>query len=120
YGHRATSLITEGDKVTGVRVDTADGPVEILAESVVLTAGGFESNPEMRREYLGEGWENAKVRGTPYNQGDMIRAALDIGADIGGDFSTCHSVQWDAFTLNNESNRELTNRLTRQSYFLGI
>lgn len=120
YGHRATELITEGGRVIGVRADTQDGPVEILAESVVLTAGGFESNPEMRREYLGEGWENAKVRGTPYNQGDMIRAALDVGAAIGGDFSTCHSVQWDAFTPNNESNRELTNRLTRQSYFLGV
>lgn len=120
YGYRATSLITDGGKVIGVRADTDEGPVEIFAESVVLTAGGFESNPEMRREYLGDGWENAKVRGTPYNQGDMIRAALSIGADAGGDFSTCHSVQWDAYTPNNESNRELTNRLTRQSYFLGV
>ena len=29
-------------------------------------------------------------------------------------------MQWDAFTEHNESNRELTNRLTRQSYPLGI
>lgn len=119
YGYRAISLIVEEAKVVGVRADTAEGPVEITAESVVMTAGGFEANPEMRREFLGAGWENAKVRGTPYNQGDMIRAALEIGADTGGDFSTCHSVQWDAFTAQNESNRELTNRLTRQSYFLG-
>jgi hypothetical protein len=69
---------------------------------------------------LGEGWENAKVRGTPYNTGDMIAAALEIGATKGGDWGTCHSVQWDAFTATNESNRELTNRLTRQSYPFGI
>ena len=120
YGHRATELIYEDGKVIGVRAESSEGPVEIRAESVVMTAGGFEANPEWRREYLGEGWENAKVRGTPYNQGDMIKAALSIGADQGGDFGSCHSVQWDAFTPQNESNRELTNRLTRQSYFLGV
>src|SRR5690606_7662148 len=38
----------------------------------------------------------------------------------GGDWGTAHSVQWDAFLPENESNRELTNRLTRQSYPLGI
>lgn len=122
YGHRATSLITDdAGKVIGVRATTDDGDeVELHAESVVMTAGGFESNAEWRREHLGEGWENAKVRGTPYNQGDMIAAAQAIGAAEGGDFGTCHSVQWDALCANNESNRELTNRLTRQSYFLGL
>ena len=87
---------------------------------MILAAGGFEADPELRREHLGEGWENAKVRGTPYNTGEMIAAALAAGAAKGGDWGTCHRVQWDAFTANNESNRELTNRLTRQSYPLGI
>ncbi|MCT9868379.1 FAD-dependent tricarballylate dehydrogenase TcuA [Paenarthrobacter aurescens] len=120
YGHAAQSLIVENGRVTGVVVTTADGELRLLAESVILTAGGFESDPQWRREHLGEGWENAKVRGTPYNTGDMIAAALQIGAAKGGDWSTCHSVQWDAFTATNESNRELTNRLTRQSYPFGI
>lgn len=120
YGHRATELLVDGDRVVGVRVTTGEGEVELRAESVILTAGGFEANPELRREYLGEGWEHAKVRGTPYNQGDMLRAALALGAGRGGDWQTCHSVQWDAFLPENESNRELTNRLTRQSYPLGI
>ncbi|WP_099092690.1 FAD-dependent tricarballylate dehydrogenase TcuA [Corynebacterium crudilactis] len=119
YGHRAAELITEEGRVVGVRGTNTDGDFELRAESVIMTAGGYESNPQWREEHLGAGWENAKVRGTPYNQGDMIKAALEIGAAKGGDFSTCHSVQWDAFTPNNESNRELTNRLTRQSYFLG-
>jgi tricarballylate dehydrogenase len=120
YGHRATQLCVENGRVVGVAVATVDGSKVIRAESVILTAGGFESDPTWRREHLGEGWENAKVRGTPYNTGDMIAAALNIGAARGGDWSTCHSVQWDAFTPTNESNRELTNRLTRQSYPLGI
>ena len=120
YGHAAQSLIIENGRVAGVVVKTAEGELRLRAESVILTAGGFESDPQWRREHLGEGWENAKVRGTPYNTGDMIAAALAIGATKGGDWGTCHSVQWDAFTATNESNRELTNRLTRQSYPLGI
>ena len=120
YASPATKLLVDGGRVTGVVVDGPDGEYTIEAESVILTAGGFEADPLLRREYLGEGWENAKVRGTPFNTGDMIRAALDAGAARGGDWNTCHSVQWDAFTPQNESNRELTNRLTRQSYPLGI
>lgn len=134
YGTRATGLIVEDGRVVGVRYEDAaeagpgagsgaaagDGPRELRAESVVLASGGFESNPDWREEYLGEGWSNAKVRGTPYNTGEMLTAALNAGAAKGGDWATAHSVQWDAFTPDNESNRELTNRLTRQSYPLGI
>jgi tricarballylate dehydrogenase len=120
YGHAAKSLIVEDGRVIGVVTDSPLGERSLRAESVILTAGGFEADPQLRREYLGEGWENAKVRGTPHNTGDMIAAALAVGAARGGDWGTCHSVQWDAFTATNESNRELTNRLTRQSYPFGI
>jgi tricarballylate dehydrogenase len=120
YSHAAKSLIVEDGRVVGVVTDSPSGELSLRAESVILTAGGFESDPQLRREHLGEGWENAKVRGTPNNTGDMIAAALQIGAARGGDWGTCHSVQWDAFTATNESNRELTNRLTRQSYPFGI
>jgi tricarballylate dehydrogenase len=120
YGTRATALVAEDGRVVGVQAQNSSGPTEFHAESVILASGGFESNPEWREKHLGTGWRNAKVRGTPYNTGEMIAAALSIGAAKGGDWSTAHSVQWDAYTPNNESNRELTNRLTRQSYPLGI
>ncbi|MCY1158113.1 MAG: FAD-dependent oxidoreductase [Citricoccus sp.] len=121
FGQDVSGLIVEDGRVRGVQVRQQDGTVtELRAESVVLGAGGFESSAEWRREHLGEGWENAKVRGTRFNNGDMIAAGLAIGAQKAGDWSTCHSTQWDAFNPDNESNRGLTNRLTRQSYFLGI
>jgi tricarballylate dehydrogenase len=121
YSTPVTGLVLDGDRVAGVTVLTAEGATkEIHAESVILAAGGFESNPAWRERYLGTGWQNAKVRGTPHNTGDLLDAALAIGAGRGGDWGTCHSVQWDAFLPENESNRELTNRLTRQSYPLGI
>jgi len=121
YGQDVFGLLTEGGAVTGVQVRQPDGTVrELRAESVILAAGGFEANRELRRTHLGPGWENAKVRGTPFNTGQMLMAALDLGAAKAGDWGSCHSTQWDAFTPGNESNRELTNRLTRQSYPLGI
>lgn len=120
YGYRAIDLITDGGKVVGVLADVHGEKVEVRGESVILASGGFEANTDMRSEYLGERWSGAKVRGTPYNLGDMHKAALALGAAKGGDWGSCHSVQWDAYYPDNESNIELTNRLTRQSYFLGL
>jgi tricarballylate dehydrogenase len=68
---------------------------DVKARSVVIACGGFESNAEMRTRYLGPGWELAKVRGTPYNTGDGIRMAMEIGASSYGNWSGCHAVGWD-------------------------
>jgi tricarballylate dehydrogenase len=123
YGHRVTELVGAGAGagVTGVRwQDQAGRSGTIEAASVVLAAGGFEASADLRREHLGKGWQYAKVRGTPLNTGDLLQAALAIGAARGGDWSSCHSVAWDANAADDGGNRELTNRLTRQSYPLGI
>ena len=87
---------------------------------MILAAGGFEASAALRREYLGAEWDKAKVRGTPNNDGMLLKAALAHGGVPAGDWATCHSVQWDAFSDQNESNRELTNRLTRSGYPLGV
>src|SRR5246127_4081323 len=81
--------------VVGVRAKGPDGFEDIPAKAVVLACGGFQANPEMRVRYLGPGWELCKVRGTRYNTGDGINAALAIGAQPFGGWSTCHAVQWD-------------------------
>jgi len=120
YDCAATGLIQEDGRVSGVRYRTSTEEGEFRAESVVLASGGFEASPELRREHLGKGWQNAKVRGTPGNTGEMILAALEAGAAKGGDWSTCHSVAWDAWHPENEGNLELTNQLTRGGYPLGI
>lgn len=120
YGCAASGLTVEDGRVTGIHYRSASGGGIIEAESVIIASGGFEASPELRGRYLGEGWQNAKVRGTPGNTGEMILAALDAGAARGGDWSSCHSVAWDAWHPNNESNLELTNQLTRGGYPLGI
>jgi len=50
-------------------------------KAVVLTCGGFENNPEMMRNYL-TNLPRCYPKGTPYNTGDGIKMALDVGADL--------------------------------------
>lgn len=95
YGARAMSLIHDDDGVKGVRVKQNGRTREIRADAVVLAAGGFQSNAEMRTKYLGPSWELAKVRGTMYNTGDGIQMALDAGASPTGNWSGCHAVGWE-------------------------
>jgi tricarballylate dehydrogenase len=95
YSARAVALLAGDEGVQGVRVKRSGKTVEVRAKSVVLAAGGFQANPEWRARYLGPGWELAKVRGTRFNTGDVIRMALDIGAAPAGNWSGCHAVAWD-------------------------
>ena len=95
YGARALALITDDDGVHGVRVRQNGRTSELLADAVVLAAGGFEANVEWRTRYLGPGWDTAKVRGTRFNTGDGLRMALDAGAMAAGQWSGCHAVGWE-------------------------
>ena len=95
YGARARELITDGHRVSGVRVQKDGEIFDLSAHSVIIAAGGFESNAEWRTRYLGPGWEMARVRGTAFNTGDGIRMALQAGASPFGNWSGCHAVGWD-------------------------
>ena len=95
YGARALSLVSDGIRVSGVRVRQGDEITEISAKSVVLAAGGFQANAEMRTRYLGPGWELAKIRGTRFNTGDGINMALEAGAMPWGNWSGGHAVGWE-------------------------
>jgi tricarballylate dehydrogenase len=114
-----TGLIVEDGAVRGARCRANGAPTEILAGAVVIAAGGFESNPLMRAQYLGPRWDIAKVRGTPYNTGEVLRMALDAGAQPFGHWSGSHAIAWDA-EAPDHGDLELTNRLSRQGYPLGI
>jgi tricarballylate dehydrogenase len=95
YGARAKSLIADDEGVKGVRIRHAGRTKEVKAKCVVLAAGGFQADAEMRTRYLGPLWELAKVRGTRFNTGDGIKMALDIDAMPTGNWSGAHAVGWD-------------------------
>ena len=105
--------------VSGVRALGQDGFEEILAGAVILASGGFEANAEMRARYLGPGWELAKVRGIPYNTGDGIAMALEIGAQPYGHWSGCHAVAWD-LNAPPYGDRTVTELYQKHSYPFGI
>lgn len=105
--------------VAGVRCNTGSQDVEIEAPAVVIAAGGFEAEPRLRAAYLGPGWDVAKVRGTPFNTGEMLEAMVGAGALAYGHWSGCHSIAWDAGAPPT-GDRELTNRFSRLSYPLGL
>ena len=120
YGTKAHSLITNNrGHITGLTVRDAEGFREVDTNTVVLACGGFESNTEMRTRYLGPGWELAKVRGTPFNTGDGIQMALDIGAQSYGHWSGCHAVAWD-MNAPAFGDRNIADLFQKHSYPFGL
>jgi tricarballylate dehydrogenase len=84
----------------------------------VLAAGGYHANTAWRARYLGPGWDLARARGSRFNTGAALEAALRRGARAHGHWSGCHSVFLDA----NAGDFGDINRLNEQkNYFtLGI
>jgi succinate dehydrogenase/fumarate reductase flavoprotein subunit len=80
--HRAIRLIGSTSGVTGLDVETADGPREIGCRSVVLATGGFEFDPELVRAFLRGPVSHPP--GVPSNTGDGLRMAQRLGAALGG------------------------------------
>jgi tricarballylate dehydrogenase len=120
YGTAATELLVGDDgRISGVKVRDDDGISVLNARSVVLACGGFEANVQMRTQHIGPLVGAAKVRGTPHNQGDGLRMAMNIGAMPWGQWSGCHatpiSADWGEFAP-----RELTDRSNRLSYVYGV
>ena len=121
YGTKGVSLLTDpkSGAVTGLRIKDENGFSEIETKTVVIAAGGFEANMEMRTRYLGAGWEFVKVRGTRHNTGDGIKMALDIGAQSYGHWSGAHAVAWD-YNAPPTGNRRIGDLYQKHSYPLGL
>ena len=119
YEHKLLRLRSDGARVVGVDARTPAGDASIAADAVVLAAGGFEANTEMRTRYLGPGWDLAKVRGSRFNTGDAIRAALDAGAQPFGNWSGAHAVAWD-LNAPPTGNRGVGDLYQKHSYPYGI
>lgn len=73
-------VLTDGDRVVGVRVRHEGRSVTIRAgRGVMLAGGGFEGNPEWREKYQGV---RGNPSGNPANVGGPIAAAEEIGAAV--------------------------------------
>jgi tricarballylate dehydrogenase len=114
YSAPATTLLTDGATVHGLRVARDDGDVEVRGQ-VVLASGGFEANPEMRLRYLGDGWDLVKVRGSRFNMGTMLSEAMRAGAQPFGHWGGCHASPLDA-DAPPVGDLALTDKMSRYSY----
>ncbi|MDL2217477.1 flavocytochrome c [Christensenellaceae bacterium OttesenSCG-928-M15] len=80
---RATELIADKNKVTGVLAQNGGKSVTFEAnKGVVLTTGGFGANLEMRKKYNAEYDEKYKTTCTPASTGDGMIMAEKIGAQL--------------------------------------
>jgi len=124
YENAVVGLLQRDDSsVYGVVVRRKDGSIyRVHAKGgVVLAAGGFEANPQMRSQFIGPGWDLASVRGTPYNTGDLLNIAINTaGAKPAGNWSGCHSTCWDAQAPYEAGDQVLTNQFTKSGYPLGL
>ncbi|HEY0974952.1 MAG TPA: FAD-dependent oxidoreductase [Solimonas sp.] len=79
------SLVEEGGRVTGVVVQQNGRTLRYKARrGVVLACGGFESNQQMRDQYLAKPTQVEWTAAPPINHGDGIRAGQAIGAAVKG------------------------------------
>lgn len=81
--HRAVKLLTDDTgRVTGARLATPDGEVEVFARhGVVLATGGFSRGEELLRIFAPEQLEAIPFGGRG-NTGDGVRLAWKLGADL--------------------------------------
>ncbi len=77
-------LLFEGDRVVGAVINKEGERIRVQAKrGVVLAAGGFSRNLEMRQQYQRHPITTEWTAGTPSNTGDAIRMGIDAGARLG-------------------------------------
>jgi len=82
-GHRATRLIVEDERVSGIEVESAQGTKQVLkARAVVLATGGYGANAAMFARLTGG--RTLYTAALPSSQGEGIAMAEAIGAQIVG------------------------------------
>jgi len=86
-----TDLIYESGRVSGVKANI-DGLARTVTAGmgVMISAGGFDHNPEMRRQYLPQPSSESWSAGAKTNTGDLIQIAQQYGADT----ALMHEAWW--------------------------
>ncbi|MGE0388304.1 MAG: FAD-binding protein, partial [Gammaproteobacteria bacterium] len=98
-GHKATALVREAGRITGIEGEHAGGMFQVRAGAVVLADGGFQANPEVIRGPITPVPERVFQRNGRTGMGDALRMAIAVGAaqtDMRGFYG--HVLSVDAYT----------------------
>lgn len=88
------------DAVTGVIVLKDGEEVTISAQAIILAAGGFAKNDEMRRKYHQQPTDTKWSSVTKHDTGEVLQA----GIDIGGATALMDDAWWNPTFLNPVNN----------------
>jgi len=96
YDAAVTGIEDRGADGCAVLAEVAGVRRTIAARAVVAAAGGFEANVEWLARYWGDAARQFLIRGTPYNDGTVLAALLERGAQPIGDPKGFHAIAIDA------------------------
>ena len=96
YEAEVVGLGVSDDRCTSLTVREAGLDREVHAGAVVVASGEFEANLAWIGEYWGDAADNFIVRGTPLNDGSVLRMLFDRGATPHGDPRAFHAIAVDA------------------------
>jgi len=82
YETGASQLVTDDEAVVGVAWRSFEETGVVLADGVVLAAGGFVMNPDMVAEYTPRLAEKPFTLGSTYDDGLGIRLGASVGAEL--------------------------------------
>jgi 3-oxosteroid 1-dehydrogenase len=75
-----TELLFENGKVTGVVAEVEGKPVQVRAEAVLVNAGGFSHNEEMRKRFQRAPATAGLTSANPGDTGEILENMIGLGA----------------------------------------
>lgn len=111
---KATKLVVQDGRVTGVIAESADTIYTIEADHVILATGGFASNSEMVEQYVPQ-YKDTVNTAAAGNTGDGFRMAAEVGAQFYDD-------HWmvTAFSSPNQAFLDLNRAASSLQYANGV
>jgi tricarballylate dehydrogenase len=96
YGSRVRELELQDGRFTSAAVSCKGVQHTVRARALVAASGGFQANIAWLKEAWGPAADNFIVRGTPCDDGEILRLLMAAGLKTVGDPTQCHAVAVDA------------------------
>ena len=96
YDAKVEEFEFSGNRCTGLVALVGGRRLRVGAKAVICSSGGFEANLEWLRRYWGDAVDNYIIRGTPYNDGNILSRLFEAHAASAGEEKGFHAIALDA------------------------